>query len=63
VWDPYKNSLTRKIEIIAIEKWVFSNYDYHSSVSNMLADLHWPTPWLEERWGESRLSLLSRISY
>ena len=61
VWDPYQKSLTCKIEMIQrrAARWVFSNYDYHSSVSNMLADLNWPT--LEGRRRESRLSLLSRI--
>ena len=52
---------THKIEMIqrSAARWVFSNYDYHNSILNMLAHLNWPT--LEGRWRESRLSLLSRI--
>ena len=49
---------THKIER-RVARWVFSNYDYHNSILNMLADLNWPT--LEGRWRESRLLLLSRI--
>jgi len=62
VWDPYQKSLTHKIEMMQrrAARWVFSNYDYHSSVSNMLTDLNCPT--LERRQRDSsRLSLLSRI--
>ena len=61
VWDPYQKSLIYKIEMIQrrTARWVFSNYDFHSSVSSMLKDLNWST--LEERRKASRLTLLSRI--
>ena len=61
VWDPYQKSLLYKIEMIQrrAARWVFSNYDFHSSVSSMLKDLNWST--LEERRKASRLTLLSRI--
>ena len=61
VWDPYQKSLIYKIEMIQRQaaRWVFSNYDFHSSVSSMLKDLNWST--LEERRKASRLTLLSRI--
>ena len=61
VWDPYQTSLIYKIEMIQrrAAKWVFSDYDFHSSVSSMLKNLNWST--LEERRKASRLTLLSRI--
>ena len=61
VWDPHQKSLIYKIEMIQrrAARWVFSNYDFHSSASSMFKDLNWST--LEERRKASRLSLLSRI--
>jgi len=58
VWDPYQ-----QIDIQAIEKvqrraarWVMSDYNRTSSVSNMLETLNWPT--LESRRKISRLQTL-----
>ena len=61
VWDPYQKTLIHKIEMIQrrAATWVYSNYDYCSSVWTMLNDLNWPT--LEDRRKENRLSLLHRI--
>ena len=49
VWDPHQKSLIYKIEMIQrrAARRVFSNYDFHSSVSSMLKDPNWST--LEER--------------
>ena len=59
--NPYQKSLIYKIEMIQrrAARWVFSNYNFHSSVSSMLKDLNWST--LEERQKTSRLTPLSRI--
>jgi len=61
VWDPHQKSLTHKIEMIQrrAARWVYSDYDYSSSVSTMLNELNWPT--LEDRRKDARLSLLHRI--
>jgi len=61
VWDPYQKTLIHKIEIIQrrAARWVYSNYDYYSSVSTMLNDLN--KPMLEDRRKVNRLSLLYSI--
>ena len=40
---------------------VFSNYDFHSSVTSILKDLDWPT--LEERQKASKSTLLSKTAH
>ena len=57
----HTRNLIYKIEIMQrrAARWVFSDYDFHSSVSSMLKDLNWST--LEERRKANRLTLLSRI--
>jgi len=49
IWDPYQDYLIYEIEKIQhrAARWVLSDYRYHSSVTDMLNCLKWPT--LQER--------------
>ena len=61
VWDPYQEYLIYDLEKIQrrAARWVLSNYNYYSSVTDMLKTLKWPT--LQERRNISRLSQLHKI--
>ena len=45
VWDPHQAYLIHNIEKVqrCAARWVHSDYDWHSSVTEMLSTLGWPT--------------------
>ena len=63
VWDPHQQYLINNIEKIhrRAARWVLSDYQQQSSVTNMLNQLHWPT--LQLRRYVSRLSQIHKIVY
>ena len=61
VWDPFYEYLISDIEKIQrrAARWVFSDYSYYSSVTDMLTFLEWPT--LQNRRRIDRLSQMYKI--
>ena len=61
VWDPHQQYLIDNIERIQrrAARWVLSDYNQQSSVTNMLNQLQWPT--LQLRRYISRLSQIHKI--
>ena len=45
IWDPYYNTDINQIEKVQrrAARWVLNNYTQTSSVTDMLAELSWPT--------------------
>ena len=61
VWAPYTKSSTEKLEAIQrhAARFVVSDYDYSSSISNILNQLDWPS--LAIRRQVSRLVMFYKI--
>ena len=61
VWEPYTKSSTEKLEAIqrCAARFVVSDYDYSSSISNILNQLDWPS--LAIRRQVSRLVMFYKI--
>ncbi len=61
VWDPYTDDNIQKLEGVQrrAARFVCGDYSRHSSVTEMLNKLEWPS--LEQRRAEARLSLFHRI--
>jgi len=63
IWHPWQKTLTYKIEKVqrAAARYVMNDYDYESSVTNMLQTLNWQT--LEHRRIQSSLIMLYKITH
>ena len=61
VWDPYQEYLIYNLKEIQrrAARWVLSNYNYYSSVTDMLKTFKWPT--LQKRRHISILSQFHKI--
>ena len=62
VWDPYTQDMVTKLESVQRRgaRFVFNDYRWTSSVTNMLEQLDWSP--LEHRRRTSRLSMLNKIA-
>lgn len=63
IWQPWQKHLTYKTESVqrAAARYVCNNYDFQSSVTDVLNELSWPT--LESRRLQSSLLFLYKIQY
>ena len=61
VWDPYEKRDVNRLEIVQRRgaRYVKNRYHNRSSVTDMLADLRWPS--LQERRCEARLAMYYNI--
>ena len=61
VWDPSTQKCAAKLEAVQRRsaRYVFNNYDRHSSVTPMLNSLNWPT--LQRRREQAKAIMMYRI--
>jgi len=61
IWHPWQKHLTHRIEMVqrSAARYVKNDYQYTSSVTNMLRELKWTT--LEQRRNQASLTMLHKI--